>query len=110
MYSRVKEIIRYIIFSLIDKFIIPSKEISPKSLILIRLDAIGDYILFRNFIKILKKSEKYKGYRITLVGNIVWKSISEKFDNKYIDENIWIDRKKFSNNIFYRFQKLSEIT
>ena len=89
---------------------ISSKEIKEKSLLLIRLDAIGDYILFRNFINELKQSNKYKEYNITLLGNIAWKSISEEFDNELIEEFIWIDRTKFSKNFIYRYKKLKEIT
>ena len=65
-----KNILKLITYYIIDIFVQPSKIIKPKSLLLIRLDAIGDYILFRNFIEELKKDEKYKHYSITLLGNI----------------------------------------
>ncbi|MBK8551383.1 MAG: glycosyltransferase family 9 protein [Ignavibacteria bacterium] len=62
------------------------------TLVIMRLDAIGDYVLFRNFIKVLRESVKFRGYKITLCGNIDWKDLAEKFDKDYIDEFIWIDR------------------
>jgi ADP-heptose:LPS heptosyltransferase len=83
--------------------------ITPKSLLLIRLDAIGDYILFRNYIEVLKKSEKYKEYKITLLGNSAWKSLSEELDSEFVDEFIWLDRNKFNKDFAYRYQKLKEI-
>jgi len=110
MTSKLKTIIKLIIYYFINLFIKPSKEIKPKSLLLIRLDAIGDYILFRNFIEILKKSERYKDYRITLLGNVAWKDLSKFLDSDYIDDFIWLDPIKFHRNIFYRFCKLREIT
>jgi len=94
---------------MIELFIKPTKEIKPKSLLLIRLDAIGDYVLFRNFIELLKKSEKYKEYNLTLLGNSAWKSISEELDREYIDEFIWLDRNRFNKDFVYRYQKLQEI-
>ena len=89
--------------------VLPSKKIKKNSLLLIRLDRIGDYVLFRNFIEILKKSEKYKNYEITLVGNQAWKDLSLELDHKYIMNYIWIDRDKFSINLVYRFKKIQEI-
>ena len=110
MISKLKTLIKLIIYVVIDFFIKPSKEIKPKSLLLIRLDAIGDYVLFRNYIEILKKSEKYKEYNITLLGNSAWKSLSEELDGKFVDEFVWLDRNRFNKDFVYRHQKLQEIT
>ena len=104
-----KNILKLITYYIIDIFVRPSKIIKPKSLLLIRLDAIGDYILFRNFIEELKKDKKYKHYSITLLGNTAWKSLSEELDSCFVDEFIWIDRNKFTKNIFYRFKILQKL-
>ena len=109
MVSKLKTVIKIIIYRFIDFFIKPSKEIKTKSLLLIRIDAIGDYVLFRNFIEVLRKSNKYKGYSITLLGNSVWKSLSQELDGEYIDNFIWLDRSKFYNDLFYRYKKLQEL-
>lgn len=61
-----------------------------KRLIILRLDAIGDYVLFRNFIEVLKKSHEFKHYKFILCGNENWRELSEKFDNKYISDYIWV--------------------
>ena len=110
MATKSKIIIKLIIYFIINLLIRPSKKIKSKSLALIRLDAIGDYILFRNFIEILKKSKKYKNYSITLIGNSAWKNLTTEFDNKFIDNFIWIDRNRFSKDLIYRYNKLKEIT
>lgn len=106
----VKDIIKFVVYSIVDLFIKPSKEIIPRSLLLVRLDAIGDYVLFRNFIEILRTSERYKDYKITLLGNIIWKELSQEIDGELIDEFIFVDRNKFLKNLFYRYRKLKEIT
>jgi ADP-heptose:LPS heptosyltransferase len=73
------------------------------------LDAIGDYILLRNFIRLIKDSAKFKDYKITLCGNIIWKELAETLDSDCIDKFIWIDRTKLKNNIFYKFRLLKMI-
>ena len=82
---------------------------SGDRVLVIRLDAIGDYVLFRNFLADIKASDKYKHKKITLVGNIAWREIAEFFDSDVVDDFIWIDRTRFVRNIRYRFNKLSEI-
>ena len=109
MASQLKTIIKLIVYFIIDLLIKPSKEKNPKSLLLIRLDAIGDYILFRNYVEILKKSEKYKDYSITLLGNSVWKDLTKELDSEFVDKFIWLDRNRFSKDLFYRYKKLKEI-
>lgn len=81
----------------IDVFAIKRK----KSLLLIRLDQIGDYILFRNYIQLVKEDVKYKNYEITLCGNIIWKELAENLDNKYLSRFIWIDKKKVNESKVY---------
>lgn len=107
---RLKVLIKYAIYNIIDILVIPSRVIKPKTLLLIRLDAIGDYILFRNFIEVLRTSSKYNDYKITLVGNVLWRDLAEQLDSEYVDNFIWIDMRRFNKNVFYRFKKLKEVT
>lgn len=86
------------------------KKSEQKSILLLRLDAIGDYIIFRNFIEVLTQSEKYKGYKITLLGNQIWKDLATELDGKFIDRFIWLDVKRFNEEYKYRYQCLLEIT
>lgn len=121
MIIKIKSLIRLIIFFSLDLVIYfqlykdfffvkkNKKNIKENSLLLIRLDAIGDYILFRNFIKELKTSKKYKNYKITLLGNYAWKVIAEALDSEFIEDFIWLDRDKFNNDFIYRYHKLQEI-
>ncbi|MEO7211602.1 glycosyltransferase family 9 protein [Mucilaginibacter sp.] len=55
-----------------------------KRLLIVKADAIGDYILFRNFIGKIKLSEKYRNYEIDLLGNQVWESLTTDYDAQYI--------------------------
>lgn len=95
----------------IDKLVIVSTKynLQKNSLLIIRLDAIGDYILFRNFLEELAKDEIYKNYKRVLCGNAMWKSLFEEWDKETVNDIIWIDRKKFYQNPVYRYQKQKEI-
>lgn len=97
------EYIRY--FFLIIRSFVKSKIYSStgnKTLAILRLDAIGDYILFRNFLEKIRKSDKYKGYRITLIGNVAWKELAIEYDSMYIDEFIWIHTAKIEDAKYYK--------
>jgi len=110
MFVVLKNLANFLIYLIID-FLVCLKKIPTRSntLLLIRLDSIGDYVLFRNFIEIVKLNEAYRNYKITLCGNIVWKNLAETFDSPFIDEFIWIDRKKFYGNILYKYRTLKKI-
>jgi len=110
MISNIKILIKFIIYYIINLFICPSQKVAQKSILLIRLDAIGDYVMFRNFVEILKSYGSLKDYKITLLGNIAWKSLALDLDSKFVDKFIWIDIKKFHENFIYRYYELREIT
>ena len=59
---------------------------SQKRLLIIKTDAIGDYIVFRNFIEVIKRSEKFKDYQVHLLGNSLWRDMALKYDADYIDK------------------------
>ncbi len=95
----------------IDKLVISSTnyKLHKNTLLIIRLDAIGDYILFRNFLEELAKDDIYKNYKRILCGNSMWKSLFEEWDKETVNNVIWIDRKKFYQNPLYRYQKQKQI-
>jgi ADP-heptose:LPS heptosyltransferase len=79
------------------------RENNPtQKILIIRLDDIGDYILFRNFLPYYKNTEPWKSYSFTLLGNIIWKDLFEKYDATFVDAVIWVDKKQYLNNEDYR--------
>ncbi len=63
---------------------------SQKRLLIIKADAIGDYILFRNFIEIVKKAEIFKDHKIDLLGNKLWQDLALKYDSSFINNFFFI--------------------
>lgn len=76
--------------------------INEQKLAIVRLDDIGDYLLWRNYLSVYKSSESYKNYSITLIGNIVWKNIFDQYDAPFVDTTIWVDKYQYFDNPDYR--------
>jgi len=113
MMKVIKLILQFFLLELINVAVLVQKsnnKISDRSILIIRLDAIGDYILFRNFIKILKENVKYRDYKVTLVGNIRCMELAQYLDSDYVDKFILIDPVKFHKNLIYRYIELRKIT
>ena len=108
--------LKYLVYSILSPFyslaafFIKKRTIKPKEILIIKLDAIGDYLLFRNFIEVLKADSRFKDYNITICGNVAYKSLAEPLDSGLVHKFIWIDRKKYIFNLKYRFLKMKEIT
>ncbi len=69
------------------------QENTPKKVLIIKTDHIGDYMLFRNFIYELKKSHKYRNCIVHFIGNEVFQEICELLDRDIIDKTFWVKHK-----------------
>ena len=88
--------------TLVDQIYFRNKNYIPKTLLIIKIDAIGDYILFRNYLNEIRTSAIYKEYRITVCGNDVWRDIADTFDTTTVDHFIWVDPNRLTNDSRYR--------
>lgn len=70
---------------------------SKKRILIVKTDAIGDYILFRNFIEIIKLSPKYGNYEIDLLGNEIWSDLVVAHDGQYITKFFFTK----ANSLYY---------
>lgn len=78
-----------------------------KKILIIRLDAIGDFILWLDAAKGLRELYPQSTYEITLLGNQIWTPVAEKVT--FFDRVLSLDRRKFINNPFYRLKILKNI-
>lgn len=82
-----------------------SRDVRSYRLALIRIDAIGDFVLFSPALRYIR--EKYKNFRITLV---LQDYVTELAENcPYIDEVISFNRKKYKRNLFYKLNFLLKL-
>ena len=86
----------------IDFWYYSNRKYTSNTLLIIKTDAIGDYIIFRNFLAEIKSSDKYKNFRIILCGNELWKDIALTFDSAYVDQFVWIDPQRLINKEYKR--------
>ena len=72
------------VFGLLARFRKPRKRI-----LIIKTDAIGDYILFRNFLEVITQANEFKGYSFTLLGNKLWQGLALEYDSAFINDFIF---------------------
>jgi ADP-heptose:LPS heptosyltransferase len=93
--------------NLIDKWLLEQKQLPSyirkgNKLLIIRVDDIGDYLLFRNLLSLYKQSKEWNKYDITLLGNVAWKEIFDRFDSKTVDKVIWMNKASYLEDKTYR--------
>ncbi len=108
--KRIKDFVARILYLVVNEItrLFPVKQGSNK-LLLIKNDEIGDYLLFRSFLREIRTSAEYKNFHITLIGNLAWKQLFDQYDKEYVDQVIWVNKKEFKQNIFYRLRLLKEV-
>ncbi len=80
-----------------------------KKLLIVRVDEIGDYMLWHKFLREITGCEKYQGYECHLCGNKNWQVLFQHFDAGYVHESIWLDKAKFKKEMYYRYRFLKAI-
>lgn len=78
-----------------------------KSVLVVRLDAIGDFILWLNAAEGLKQIFPADDYKLVLLGNVIWKDIAEHIN--LFDEHMFADTDQLFRNIRYRFNLWKQI-
>lgn len=87
-------------FWLIDH--LPKKPTPSRSVLLVRLDLIGDFIIWLDAAKALR--DLYPNDRIVLCGNILWETLAYKLP--YWDELISVDVARLRTDDLYRLKLL----
>jgi ADP-heptose:LPS heptosyltransferase len=100
-----------LIQSLLLEWFINTKHLprTPRTLLIVRLDNIGDYILSRNYFQVIKNSQRFHNYHITFCGNEVCKEIAEQYDHKTVDQFLWVNPRLFQNDRVYRYVILKKL-
>jgi len=91
------------------KLLKTSGKQTSQTILLVHLGSLREYLLVRNYLNLFRKSSNYGNYKITLCGNILWKDLAETFDMEAFDDFLWIDKKRFKANLFYKYKILQSI-
>jgi len=104
-------IIRALVFIFFDSIALwVSKDLSQNQLkivLLIRQDAIGDFILWLDTAKEYRKYFPPENYKIILVGNELWFDLAKELP--FWDEVLTVNLEAFKTLSFYRWEILREV-
>ena len=90
----------FVILGFLAKFLFFFRiKTKSKTLAIIKLDAIGDYVLWGNFIEVIKNDKNYADYKITLCANPSYQDLAVMLDGEFIYEFIWIDKDRLRRSV-----------
>jgi ADP-heptose:LPS heptosyltransferase len=81
---------------------LPAPTSSARRLLIVRLDDIGDYLLFRNQLAMYKKSFRWRDYTVTLLGNASWRDLFMRLDAGTVDDTVWVKKSEYLASAAYR--------
>ena len=107
IFFKILRLIYKIYLCFLNYFIVVSyhSQKAGNDIFIIRLDAIGDFILWLDSARHFRKI--YPDKKIILLGNQIWTSMAKKFP--YWDEVWELNRRKFHRNLPYRVRLLKKI-
>lgn len=109
--SHLIEIARCALLVLVDRLVLaipyrPSAEGRIRVLI-IRLDAVGDFVLWLDAARALRALYPPHSHEIFLLGNLAWCDLAEQLP---CFDHVWsLDRSRFIKDLFYRFAFMKKI-
>src|SRR5579883_1914431 len=77
--------------------------------LLVRLDDIGDYLLFRNQLPYYHAAAQRRGEHLTLLGNRAWRPLFEALDATSVDAVLWLEKDRFLQSAAYRQEQCSAL-
>lgn len=85
------------------------QSLDKNTILLVKTDELGDYILFRNYIQLFCDTFAFDK-KIILIGNDLWREFFIEFDDRpKIITTYWINKKRFKREMLYRYKFLQGI-
>jgi ADP-heptose:LPS heptosyltransferase len=81
----------------------------PGRVLLVRNDSIGDYLLFRPWLRLLAAEVRGRGQRLTLAANALWAPLARAWDADCFDELLVVEFGRFQTDMAYRAEVLRGI-
>ena len=81
----------------------------PRDVAIVFFGAIGDYVLFRNFLPFYKTYAGKTGQNLVLIGNQTWIELAKEVDQDSVDRFIAINCAKLRSSLPYRQRVLAAI-
>ena len=77
--------------------------------LVLRPDSIGDYLLYRPWLRAFSAVVRGRGQRLTLVANSLWAPLAHAWDADLIDELLPLDVSRFRSSFGYRRKVLRQL-
>lgn len=87
----------------------PRKHNGRKKMLIIRVDEIGDYMLWHRFLGDLVKADRFRDHEVHFIGNQSWKALFNRFDAPCVRHAWWMDKIRFKKKMGYRLGLLRHI-
>ncbi|MCE0524024.1 MAG: hypothetical protein LV480_14035 [Methylacidiphilales bacterium] len=101
---------RVMIFLVVDVIMLSFVRRRKSDIILvIRIDLLGDYVIGRKFLRMVRNYEPYRDKKIVMCANLHLKELIETYDTDVFDDYIWVNRAGLLNEFRYRFKILRQI-
>lgn len=82
-------------------------QVPVKKILVVRLDAIGDFVLWLGAAQTLRTLYPEKKYQLTLLGNSLCAPLAAEID---VFNDVWpLDRKRFIRSLIYRYQIIKKV-
>ena len=78
----------------------------PSRVLLVRNDSIGDYLLFRPWLRRLAAEVRGRGQHLTLAANALWAPLARAWDADCFDELVVVEFGRFQTDRAYRAEVL----
>jgi ADP-heptose:LPS heptosyltransferase len=81
----------------------------PGRVLVVRNDSIGDYLLYRPWLRQLSRELHARGQRLTLLANALWAPLAQAWDAEWCEEIIAVDFGAFAQDLAYRASVLQAL-
>lgn len=82
---------------------------NPGRVLVVRHDSIGDYLLYRPWLRRLSTELHRRGQRLTLVANALWAPLAQAWDGDLAAEIIPVHFDRFANDLAYRAEVVQRL-
>lgn len=79
----------------------------PGRVLVVRNDSIGDYLLYRPWLRRMAEELHARGQHLTLAANAVWAPLARAWDADVFDELLVVDFGRFQRDLAYRAEQLA---
>ncbi|MGI4733830.1 MAG: glycosyltransferase family 9 protein [Janthinobacterium lividum] len=77
--------------------------------LVVRHDSIGDYLLFRPWLRLLAQAVRARGQHLTLAANALWAPLARAWDADLFDELLVVEFGRFQTDLTYRAEVLHTV-